>query len=61
MRKIHPRTAGATFGLIYYLIGAIISLIFHLNLFKYKIYIGIGVAGALIIATIFGKEYYKTK
>ena len=61
MRKIHPRTAAGIFLVIYYFIGILIYLIFKKNLFNYKIYAVIAVAGAVIIHIIFAKDYYDNK
>ena len=61
MRRIHPRSAGAIFGLSYYLIGFLIYLIFHKNLFEYKIYIILGATIGLIVHIIFEKKYYDEK
>ncbi len=58
MRRIHPRSAGAIFGLSYYLIGFLIYLIFHKNLFEYKIYIILGATIGLIVHILFEKKYY---
>lgn len=61
MRKIHPRTAAGIFLVIYYFIGILIYLIFKKNLFNYKIYAVIAVAGAVIIHIIVAKDYYDNK
>ena len=60
MRKIHPRTAGAIFTLIYCFIGLIFHLFFKINILENKIFIIIGVIIVLIISIIFGNKYYKT-
>lgn len=56
MKKIHPRTAAATFIVIYYFIGILISIFTKINLFE--IYIIIGVIIGVIIHKIFEKDYY---
>lgn len=61
MRKIHPGTAAAIFVTIYYFIGLLIYFIFKINLFEHIIYIVIAVVVALIIHTIFAKDYYDNK
>lgn len=61
MRKIHPRTAAAIFGLSYYLIGMLISIFTKINIFEYKLYIGTGLVIGLIIHKIFAKDYYDNK
>ena len=61
MRKIHPRTAAAIFGLSYYFIGLLISIFTKINIFEYKLYIGTGLVIGLIIHKIFEKDYYDNK
>ena len=58
MKKIHPRTAAATFIVIYYFIGILISIFTKINLFERVIYIIIGVIIGVIIHKIFEKDYY---
>ena len=60
MRKIHPRTAGAIFTLLYCFIGFTIYGIFKINLLENKIFIITGIIIVLIISIIFGNKYYKT-
>ncbi|MCR5063575.1 MAG: hypothetical protein K6A89_09865 [Treponema sp.] len=61
MRRIHPRSAAALFLIIYYLLGLFTSFIFQINLFGYKVYIGIGIIIGLIVHKIFEKKYYDEK
>ena len=61
MRRIHPRSAAAIFGLSYYFIGLLIYLIFRKNLFEYKTYIFLAAIGGLIVHKIFEKKYYDEK
>ena len=61
MRRIHPRTAAATFLVIYYCIGLLISIFSKKNLFENMVFIGIGVTIGVIIHKIFEKDYYDDK